>query len=841
MTGLRIWRLLLLSQLREQPGRLMLTVVAIALGVALAAAVAMVNAAALAEFSHAAERLIGRADLIIRGPRDGFAEDLFARLAGDAGVAIASPVLELDAALPGRRETLKVVGLDPFRAGSLQVALTAQLGPQVLDLFEPDAVFLSASAAANLQVRRGDRFQVIVGNQPRSLHVVGLLSPDAYSQPLALMDIASAQWTFERLGLLNRIDLRLAPGSDAEAYRQRLAARLPAGVVAVAPEIELDRADAVTRAYRVNLNMLALVALWTGAFLVFSTLSLSVLRRRRSLALLRALGVTRGQLQWALIGEGAVLGTIGGLIGVMLGALLAALLLAFLAADLGNSQLRVVGATLAAQPWALAGFLLIGPAVASLGAWLPARAAAREAPAKGLKGGDGDHSRNVKSALWAGMALGALGALLAALPPVAGLPVFGYLSIASLLFGAILLVPTLTVKALGAAPHSGRIVLDIAIAQLRDHVGLSTLSLAAVIVSFSLMVAMAIMVFSFRGSFEHWLGKLLPADIEIRLPYGNDTAFWSPAEQARIQAVAGIERIRFRRNRPLLLASMRPPVTLIARDSSGLGLGEQLPLVQRNAAPLPPGATAAYISEAVQDLYGYRCGDVFDVTLGGRPLHLAVMGIWRDYVRSTGAIVIDRISYIGASGDRSASDASIWLARGADAPVVQHALEAALRPGPSQGGALEILTSGAVRERSLGFFDRAFAITYALEAIAVLIGLAGVSFAASATAMSRRAEFGMLRHVGMRRAQVQGLIADEGILTSLFGVIYGLALGGVLSLVLVFVINRQSFGWSIDLSVPFWQLGAVGLILVATSALAATWSGRAAMSQDAVRAVREDW
>ena len=837
-SGLRIWHMLLRAQLREQPGRTLLTVIAIALGVALFAAVALVNATALSEFTHATQRLIGAADVVLRAPGTGFDESLYPTLARDPQVATASPVLELEAALPGRRDTLKVLAMDPFRAATLQVALLAELGPQLVELFAADAAFLSPSAAASLKVTRGDHFNVIVGNQPRALHVAGILPAQAYPQSLALMDIASAQLTLGQLGLLNRIDLRLKAGVDPAAFRSALAARLPPGVVAVAPQVEVERAVTLTRAYRVNLNMVALVSLWTGAFLVFSTQSLSVLRRRRTLALLRALGVTRGELQWALVGEGAALGTIGGILGVAAGVLMAALLLRFIAADLGNSQLRIAGAALVAQPWLLAGFAGIGTVVASLGAWLPARGAAREPPARGLKGGDANLAGTARDALRAGLALSALGALLAWLPPVAGLPLFGYLAIAALLFGAILLVPVLTVRVLRAVPRSGHIILDTAVAQLRERVGLATLGLAAVIVSFSLMVAMAIMVYSFRVSFEHWLGKLLPADLELRVPFGNDTAFWSPADQAGIAATAGIDRARFRRIRPLLLEGAAAPVTLIARDLAGESLGAQLPLVSSVAAAPEPGAIAAYISEALGDQRRLHPGDTFEVSLGAHPLRLAVAGVWRDYARSTGTVVIDRAAYIAASGDTSATDASLWIRSGADIGKVEQALRRSLGSG---GDAVEILTSGDLRGRSLQIFDRAFAITYALEAVAVLIGLAGVSFAASATALARRAEFGMLRHVGMLRSQVRRLIGIEGVLTSLFGVLYGLGLGAVLSLVLVFVVNRQSFGWSIDLAVPAWQLALAGCVLVATSALAATLSGRAAMSQSALRAVREDW
>ncbi len=835
--SLTIWRILLLSQLREQPARLSVTVLAIALGVALGAAVYLVNTAALNEFGLATKRLVGEADVVVRGPREGYAEGLFAELARDPAVGAASPVLELEAALPGRRETLKVLGLDPFRAAALQPALIGDIAGGVFDLFRANGIFLSSSAAQQLQLQRGDSLQVIVGNSPKSLKVAGILSAGTYSQALGIMDIASAQWTFDMIGRLNRIDLRLQPGTDVEAFRAALGRRLPVGILAVAPQVERDRAVTVTRAYRVNLNMLALVALWTGAFLVFSTQSLSVLRRRRSLGLLRALGVTRGQLQLALIGEGAALGLAGSLIGIALGELFAAASLRMLMGDLGNRQLHAAGAALHAAPSAVLAFLLIGTAVASLGAFLPARAAARQAPARSMKGGDADYAGVAATSGYAGIALLAIGALLARLPPVRGLPVFGYAAIAALLFGAVLLVPVLTVRILQIAPRTDRVVPDTALAQLRENVGLSTLSLASIIVSFSLMVAMAIMVYSFRVSFDQWLGKLLPADLQMREPLGNDTAYWSPADQARMAAVAGISRIEFRRTRQLLLDAGRSPVTLIARNSTPAQVVDDLPLMRALPLPLPGNSEPAWISEAMQDLYGYRLGDILALPLDGRIRRYTIAGIWRDYARASGAAVISRTDYIEATGDRSANEASAWL-NGRTAPS---AAEAALRACFARGDSLEILTSTALRERSLQIFDRAFAITYALEAIAVVIGLTGISFAASSTALARRAEFGMLRHIGMLRRQVIGMLASEGVLMSVFGVVYGLILGVALSLVLVYVVNRQSFNWSIDFAVPAWQLIVLSGTLIAAAAVTAIWSGRTAMNQDAVRAVREDW
>jgi putative ABC transport system permease protein len=831
-----IWRILLLAQLREQPARLCITVLAIALGVALGAAVFLVNTSALNEFGLATKRLVGESDIVIRGPRDGFAEQLFVDLARDPRISAASPVLELDVALAGRSNTLKVLGLDLFRAAALQPALAGDIGENLFQLFKPDSIYLSSSAAHELNLKRGDLLQVIVGNSPKALRVLGVLSQTTYPQALGVMDIAAAQWTFNAVGRLNRIDLRLAPGTDIDALQRDLGKTLPVGVLAIAPQVERDRAVTVTRAYRVNLNMLALVALFTGAFLVFSTQSLSVLRRRHSLALLRALGMTRGELRRALLGEGLGLGVAGSLIGVVLGALIAAAVLRFLTGDLGNGQLRAAGASLRAAPVPMIAFFAVGTLVAGIGAWAPARDAAQQPPARALKGGDGDYGEVARLSWQLGVVLLTIGAALAWLPPVRGLPLFGYAAIATLLFGAVLLVPKVTMKVLDLAPRTQRTVVDTAVAQLRENVGLSALSLASIIVSFSLMVAMAIMVYSFRLSFDEWLGKLLPADLQLREPFGNDTAFWSKSDQANIAAVPGVSRVEFRRSRQLLLDPARAPVTLIARGADDAQTAAELPLVQ--VSPQLAGDSAsAWISEALQDLYGYRIGDRLALPLAGRLQPFTIAGVWRDYARLSGSVVIARSAYVAATGDQSANEGSIWLNTGASAGDV----EKALRERIGHSDALEIVTSTALHERSLQIFDRAFTVTYALEAIAVIIGLTGVSFAAGSTALARRAEFGMLRHIGMLRRQVIGMLACEGILTSAFGVLYGLGLGVALSLVLVYVINRQSFNWSIDFAMPVWQLAFLSVALIGAAAVTAIWSGRAALSQDAVRAVREDW
>jgi len=832
MTPARTWAHLLFAQWRESRARIAVTVLALALGTAMASAIHLVNRGALDEFEQAARRLAGEADLVVRGSPPGFPEALFADVARLDGVAIASPVLEL------KVDGLTVVGLDTFRAAGVQPALFGEFAGNLRDFFEPDGIFLSATAAERRQLRSGDRLNVLAGTTTRHLRVLGLLDADAYPRPLGIMDIAAAQWQFDRLGLLTRIDVRLEEGASTAAVRAAIEPLLPAGVAVVTPAIDSERAASATRAYRTNLGMLALVAVLTGGFLVLTAQALSVLRRRSSLALLRALGVTRGELERLLVAEGVVVGAIGAAIGVALGQGIAYWTLRALAGDLGAGQLAAPGGTLEAKPLTWLAFVAIGAVVAGLAAWLPAREAAARAPALALKAGDVDAGPAAARPLRAAFVLIGAGAALAFLPSVHGLPLFGYASIAALLFGGVLLVPSVAQWLLRAAPVTRIAPLALAVAQLRGAAAQASLGLAAIIVSFSLMVAMAIMVHSFRGSFIDWLDSILPADMQLRIGQGGDTAALGEREQGAIARLDGVARAEFRRVLPLLLRPDAAPVTVVAADIDTYSAPQRLAILRATSAPagqepLPP----VWVSEAMTDLHGVQSGGALALPLAGEETEFRVAGVFREYGRSGGAVVIPRAAYVAATGDRSVNEGSLWLARGADARSVARNLQAALALGDS----LQLRTTTEVRERSLANFDRAFLVTYALEAIAVLIGLLGVGVTAAATALARRAEFGMLRHVGLLRRELAAMLAGEGLLMSAIGVAFALVLGGALSLVLVHVVNRQSLLWSIDFAIPWLQLALLALALVFAAAVTTVVSGRAALGGDALRAVREDW
>jgi len=824
--------------LLENKARSALAVLAIALGVALGYAVQLITESAVNEQALGAQLLSGNADLQIRGPRRGFDEAIYAQLARLPEVAVASPVIEIDARLADRDDALQIIGQDVFRAAAVTPATGVVSGDR-LDLLRPDVLFLSPAAAAWLGVGAGDRlrFQVALGVISLRVEGVGGVAGAGARQRFARMDIAGAQTAFDRLGLLTRVDLRLKPGVDVGAFRERLQAQLPAGLAVDRAQDTLAIAAGVSRAYRINMDILALVALFTGGLLVFSTQVLSVVRRRPYFALLRVLGMTRSRLVALLVAEAALLGAIGSSLGIPAGWLLAYMAERLTGPDLGSGYFAGVAPTLTLLPAALALCFALGVAAALLGGLLPALEAARAAPALALRAGDEARAFARLRPIGPGLTLLALATLCVFAPPVAGLPLFGYAAIALLLLGTLLLLPRFVGIALALMPIPRRAAPQLALAQLRGAPGPAAVTLAAIVASLSLMVAMAIMVASFRQALDAWLIDILPAELYVRANAGGDSGYMDAADQARIASLPGVLRVEFLREQQLVLDPARPRVVLLARMIDAAEPGRRLPLVRPALMPVADSAPPMWVNETMVDVYGFTPGKVVDIPLAGKSARFIVAGVWRDYARPQGAMVIERARYVALTGDEDATAAALWLEPGTTAEK----FSAALRADVPGGARLDIASPGEIREVSLHIFDRTFAVTYALELAAVAIGLCGLSSSFGALVLSRRREFGVLRHLGMTRCQIGTMLATEGLLLSGIGLIAGLCLGTVISLILIQVVNRQSFHWGMAMSIPWSALAAAALLVLVLSTLTALVTGRRALGGDLVQAVKDDW
>ena len=827
-------------------------VLAITVGVALGYAVSLINTAALAEFNAALREINGEADAVIEGSRAGFDEQLYARVASDPGVKLASPVLATDVLVAGTTSEypprLTVLGIDVLRAAPLSPTLMGDVsrsGEREASRFAifGDGILLSPSALERFKLQIGDVLTVQAGAGTVELKVRGTLPGVRPGSLLGVMDLGFAQWRLGGLGRLMRIDLRLADGVSLDTLRARL--DLPPGVSLAGPDATGARLSNLSRAYRVNLNVLALVALFTGGFLVFSLQAQATLARRAQFAWLRAAGLERSQLKRLLIAEALAIGAVGSLCGLFAGAAIARAALAALGGDLGGGYFNVAQPVLGFPLLTAAGFGALGILAAVAGSYLPAHEAAHTPPAAALHAGGEEDVLRPLGRVWPGLALLCAAAVLLSLPPVSGVPVPAYLAIGAILTGAIALQPRIArllsrplADWLQNAPAGTRApMLLLAANRMVQAPGAAAIAMAGIVASFGLMVAMGTMVSSFRGTLDNWLVQVLPADLYARVGLSMTDAWLSPADMQRIRTHPGVLRVEFSRAIPLQLAADRAAVVIVARTIDAADPGATLPLVGRSLAwqaDMPP---PVWVSEAMVDLYGARVGGMLELPLAGGLHRFTVLGVWRDYARQFGSVAMRAEDYQRITGDSSRTDAAIWLRPGVQAADVSRELLQTL----DSREVIELRAPAEIRALSLRIFDRSFAVTYVLEAAAILIGMIGVAATFSSQAMARSREFGMLRHIGVTRGQILRVLALEGTLATLNAILVGLLAGLVIALVLIRVINPQSFHWSMQLIVPFGLIAGLIAALVVCATGTAAIAGRRATGSSPLRAVHEDW
>ncbi len=834
---------------------MLLALCAIATGVSLGFCVHLVNGSAISHFTDAVNAVSGRYDLeIVSREPSGFDDTLYPRVATLAEVAVAAPSLDVDVFMPnvpgtgarGSGTLLHVTGLDVFTARDINpVAASLGAASGSGDLFARGAIYLNPVLIDQLHAKVGAPLSVIVDQQPAALQIAGALpSSDVH---LAMMDIANAQWLLHRMHRLTRIAMKRAPDTSEAQLRQALLPLLPPNAVLVAPRDDAMQTDRLSRAYRVNLDMLALMALFTGAFLVYSTQSLSVLRRSRQNALLRVLGLTQSQLLAQVLAEGALLGAIGSTLGLCGGTVLARLVLRLFGGDLGGGYFGAQSSALVWSPAAAGAFFFLGVGAAIAGSLLPARRAARNASAAALKAQDEAFDPKRAPRLRVPLALALPGLVCLFLPAVDSVPFGAYLAMALLLLASIAAMPALVrsgVRLLGHVVQEPSIAAGLALRRLWAAPTQGTIALSGIVASASLMVAMATMVFSFRSSVDDWLATVLAADVYLHVAGPGDSFALDESTQQALSHLEGASHVSFLATENLTLQADRPAVTLMVRDYSG-DRPAGLPVIASSPETSDRGdLPLIWISEAMRELYRWNIGDMEHLSLDGvdgssHDITVRVAGIWRDYARQNGSIVMDSASYTRLTGRLARSDAAFTLAKGESAAHLEDQIRQALPQ--VLGGHAQLASPAEIRRSSLVIFDRSFAITYLLEAVAIGIGLAGVAATFSAQTIARAREFGMLRHLGVQRREIMQMLVTEGFALGVIGVLCGFLVGLLEGEILIKRVNPQSFHWTMDTHVPWPLIIGIAAAMLLASAGTALLSGRGALSTSAIRAVREDW
>ncbi len=849
-------RSLLLCSLRysaRHPWQLGLAVLGIALGVAVVVSIDLANASAARAFTLSAQSVLGAATHQVRGGPTGLPDAVYQRLRTEAGVRRAAPVVQGYVSLmdhPGRAFLLR--GIDPFAEQGFRrytQSLDDSAGSLLISLLtKPDTLVVSADTARTLDLAVGDNLSIDVNGRHRRVQVVGILEPgDEMArrgmEQLLIADIASAQELLSTLGAISHIDLQVSDGTEGEGLLDRARQVLPAGARIVAVASRSHAMLQMTRAFRLNLTMLSLLALVVGMFLIYNTMTFSVVQRRTMLGTLRALGVTRAEVFSLVLLEALLVGAAGTLLGLGVGIVLADLFLGLITRTINDLYYVLTVRELSIGAWGLVKGAALGVGASAFAAAMPALEAMRVPPRVALSRSliESRVRRLVPRLAGAGVVLClASGALL--LWPSRSLTV-GFLCLFGVIIGFTLLAPGTTLGITRALQWPmamlGGTLGPLAARTVGATLSRTAVAVAALMVAISATVGVGIMVDSFRSSVAYWLESTLRADVYVSPPSPVSTrtmAVLEPETVRRLAATPGVAELSTGRN--VDVEADHGPIRLNVLKMASASYGGFRLLVGR-----PEMAWKAFSEQdavLVSEPYAYRhhqeMGSSVRLLTDRGEREFKVAGIYADYGSDQGVVLMSRATYDRYWDDRSVSALGIYGEPGMD---LEHLVQS-LRARAAGGQSVLIRSNRSLRETSLAVFDRTFTITIVLRMLATLVAFVGVLSALMALQLERAREMAVLRASGITGRQVLGLVSSQ---TGVMGLVAGLLampLGMALALVLILVINRRSFGWTLQVHIdPQILLQSLALALAAALLAGMYPAWRMARTPPAL-ALRED-
>ena len=863
-------RWLLWRRWRTERARVLLTVLGVALGVSVFVAVQLASRSAMASFADTVDAVSGRANLQITALADGFDERLYARIRREPGVLAAAPVVEVDAlaragpAPPtgtpgaieigtraGYDETLMVLGLDPFverpfarlaeAPESLDVAAAMTL------LTRPRSIAITRTLAARHGFSRGDTLTVLASGAPVPLTVAAILGSESLQHAMGgnvvIADIATVQEVFARGGRLDRVDLRVAPG-DRERVRASLAAWLPADARAELPQARTRQVENLVQAFSLNLLALSFIALFVSTFLIFNAVALAVVRQRRDIGILRALGLTRSQVVTVFLGEGLLLGAAGGLLGAGLGALFANLALQQVGRTLTVLYLVGQASRLWIDPATLLAGFAIGVVSALVSALAPALEAAATPPGATLREGARlESGRSPYGRLGvAGLVSLAAGGAVAWWTIAARQPLGGFAAAFLVLAGFSLLAPLWTLAAEAVASPIARrfgIAATLGARSVRETAARASVVIAAIMVAVGMLVALTVMVGSFRRTVDTWITQSLRGDLYVETVghrASQRATSLPPALVDGARRLAGVAAVDTYRASTITLDGLLANVVGIefevqrAYGRLQFVNGEDARTVLARA--LSDGGVI--VTESFAHRHRVRAGGwlVLPTPAGAERVH--VEGVFYDYSTDAGAVLMDRALYARLWRDDRTESMALYLHAGARTDSVRAAFVRLAGPGRL----LHVTPNQQLRRRVLLVFDQTFQITWVLQTIAVFVSVLGVISTLTTLVLQRRRELAVLRAAGALRGQVRTLVLVESGVLGAAGSALGCVAGYVLALLLVHVINRQFFGWSIRMFVDPAVFGRAVVLMTVTATLAGIVPARLAAGRSTAAALR---
>ncbi len=865
---MRLFAQFILRPLLAEKIRTITTVLGVSLGIAVVIAIQLTNESSVRGFETALETVAGKTAIEIVGSGTGVDESVIPEIGWLREYGVVSPVIEGSAAILigdvkqlSRRtmEAVKVLGVDilrdqPFRDYDLLDLQSpgdgsSRRSPNVTTEFNtqqfleiltsPQTVIITEKLATRRNYTLGGELRLMIGDRVLPFVVRGILKNEGPARVLdgnfILMDIAAAQLAFARLGRVDHLDVLLPEGADLDQDLAAIAARLPVGVSAQRPARRGEQVETMLAAFHSNLTALSWIALIVGLFLVYNTVTISVVARRQEIGTLRALGLSRHKVLLLFLGEATALAGLGIAIGLGLARLLADAAVTMTSQTVSTLYIAAVAAPPDMNLSHLWIAIAIGLPLSLLAAAVPALEASRVPPTAAMRGHDTLEMRvRFKAApLIIALVFLAVAYALAQLPAIGRRPVFGYMASFAIVIGGAFLVPAIMygLARLGRQVLRRRLGVEglLAHANLTSAIPRLSISVAALSVSLAMMVAIAVMIGSFRDTVVYWVGQTLQADLfigpGIRPTVGSEqtvseNVIETLATHPQVEALDRFRNVDFVYEGNLaVLGAGSYDVVL---DYGGLLF--KSPANAREELRRAIGQDTVIVSEPFATRYQKRDGDTIEIPTPQGPKPFRIAAVYYDYSSDRGVAVMDRATFRKYFGELAPSGVAAYLKPGADPEQVRGEMLEML----DEGHRAFIFSNQTLRKEVLVVFDSTFAITYALELIAIAVAMLGVAGTLLTLVLERRRELSLLRLTGADRRQVRRMVIIEAALIGAVSQGIGLAVGLALSLVLIYVINVQSFGWTIQFHMPYAFLFQSSIAVVIATSIAGIYPARRA-------------
>jgi putative ABC transport system permease protein len=844
---------LILRPLWRDPFRTGITILGVAIGVAVFLSIRLTNAQTMLSFQESVDLVLGKSNMVIHAEGMSFDENHFKKLLALRKEIKVYPVIEGYGVESITGEVVEILGTDLLQDSGIRDFSLKTVEPDLKGLLpiimDPNGIVLPEKFIPGTKFQPGDSIRFLINGQPRELKVTAVLENKGIAKALngnfAMMDIAAAQLALNKLGKLDRIDVEFLKDTDFDRMKEKIAQVLPDFLSIDRPERKSKQVEKMLRAFQYNLTALSFVALLVALYLIYNMIALSVVRRRMEIGTLRALGATPTLVAVIFFLEAGIIGTVGSFLGIGFGYYFAQFSLDAVTLTINNLYAPSYVTEVDFHWERMWPYVILGIGLSLISALIPAYDAAKTPPTLVMRRGSYDlklFHGNRKLNLSAILTI-LLAAACTQLPAINNFPYFGFLSVFLLILGLSLLSPSALLLARRLFHGSCKKIFGgeglLASMNLSQNVGRNSLAVSSLAIAFMMVISMSIMVHSFRTTVIVWIDQTLRADLFVRIAGGRDIdyQYTLPSDRVgklkQIPGVAAIDQFR-----AIDISYNDKPVVLATGDFSVLS--QYGNLVIKSGPPAQEldqwmvGHNRAIVSEAFALKHQVKRGDRLNLNTPGGPLDLEIAAVYFDYSRERGYIILDRTTFLKYYKDLAINSFIIYLA---DKNQLTNVRKNVLN-SIGKDYQLVIRSNAELKKDVLEVFDRTFAITYALEIIAIGVAVLGLFNTLISLILERKREVGILRFLGAFKEQVKRVVLIEAGILGLIGSGMGLIAGVIVSYILIFVINKQSFGWTIQVHFPYWFIVLTTLIFWIVSTSAGLYPARLAAKLNPKEAVR---